>query len=479
MVYDVLKELPKIEDKTSEFKIFLNESDDQAINWLKTVDAFANTIGGKLYIGIEDKTGEPIGLNKAAVDKTILSFSRLVKSHIVPLPQYEVMTLPFIKGGEEVYIVVFTIEKSEAIHFLKYKGFSSVFVREFGLNSLAGPEKMAALYASRAAQPYDAIPTKRRFSPADFQTLYRRYQETQHQPLTENALADIDFFDRDGYLTKGAVLFADDYQGGETLTLVTRFPGISKGSSAFTAAPEYKGNIISNIENVLAFLNDNNYSSELKLDSSRSTVLSYPTRSLFEAVVNAYAHKNYYIDSPIVINLFYDRLEIESPGSFYVFDSLVKETNIASIRPSRRNKLITEVLTMCRYMERRGTGFGKIAQDYAGVAENKKPYLDANGAMVRLTLPNLIRGVVDDKHFNIDLKLADGKPLPEREREILSFCYPLPRSITDIASHLHLTVSSYLRNQILGHLVERRLLFLDTTGKADLYSTNRMAVQLI
>lgn len=479
MVLDVLKELPKIEDKTSEFKLFLNENDDQAINWLKIVDAFANTLGGKLYIGIEDQTGEPVGLNKAAVDKTILTFSRLVKNHIVPIPRYEVMTLPFIKDGAEVYIVVFEIEKSEAIHFLKYKGFSSVFVREFGLNSLAGPEKMASLYASRAAEPFDTIPTKRRFDPADFKTLYHRYQEVQRQPLTENALADIDFFDRDGYLTRGAVLFADDYQGEETLTLVTRFPGISKGSSSFTAAPEYKGNIISNIENVLAFLDSNNYSSELKLDSSRSTVFSYPRRSLLEAVVNAYAHKNYYIDSPIVINLFYDRLEIESPGSFYIFDSLVKETNIAKIRPSRRNKLIAEVLTMCRYMERRGTGFGKIAEDYAGVDENKKPYLDANGAMVRMTLPNMIRGVVDGEHFNIDLKLADGKPLSERERQILSFCYPLPRTIAEIAERLQLQVSSYLRNQILGRLVEQRLLFLDATGKADVYSTNRMAVQLI
>ena len=479
MVLDVLKELPKIEDKTSEFKLFLNENDDQAINWLKTVDAFANTLGGKLYIGIEDQTGEPVGLNKAAVDKTILTFSRLVKNHIVPIPRYEVMTLPFIKDGAEVYIVVFEIEKSEAIHFLKYKGFSSVFVREFGLNSLAGPEKMASLYASRAAEPFDTIPTKRHFDPADFKSLYHRYQEVQRQPLTENALADIDFFDRDGYLTRGAVLFADDYQGEETLTLVTRFPGISKGSSSFTAAPEYKGNIISNIENVLAFLDSNNYSSELKLDSSRSTVFSYPRRSLLEAVVNAYAHKNYYIDSPIVINLFYDRLEIESPGSFYIFDSLVKETNIAKIRPSRRNKLIAEVLTMCRYMERRGTGFGKIAEDYAGVDENKKPYLDANGAMVRLTLPNMIRGVIDGEHFNINLKLADGKALPERERQILSFCYPLPRTIAEIAKRLQLQISSYLRNQILGRLVEQRLLFLDTTGKADAYSTNRMAVQLI
>ena len=479
MVLDVLKELPKIEDKTSEFKLFLNENDDQAINWLKTVDAFANTLGGKLYIGIEDQTGEPVGLNKTTVDKTILTFSRLAKNHIVPIPRYEVMILPFIKDGAEVYILVFEIEKSEAIHFLKYKGFSSVFVREFGLNSLAGPEKMASLYASRAAEPFDTIPTKRRFDPADFKTLYHRYQEVQRQPLTENALADIDFFDRDGYLTRGAVLFADDYQGEETLTLVTRFPGISKGSSSFTAAPEYKGNIISNIENVLAFLDSNNYSSELKLDSSRSTVFSYPRRSLLEAVVNAYAHKNYYIDSPIAINLFYDRLEIESPGSFYIFDSLVKETNIAKIRPSRRNKLIAEVLTMCRYMERRGTGFSKIAEDYAGVDENKKPYLDANGAMVRLTLPNLIRGVVDDKHFNIDLRLADGKPLSERERQILSFCYPLPRTIAEIADQLHLQVSSYLRNQILGRLVEQRLLFLDTTGKADTYSTNRLVVQLI
>mgnify|MGYP001567037728 FL=1 len=49
----------KIENQNKEFKQAWNE------NCLKTICAFSNTAGGKLYIGVDD-AGKSVGVNDAA-----------------------------------------------------------------------------------------------------------------------------------------------------------------------------------------------------------------------------------------------------------------------------------------------------------------------------------------------------------------------------------------------------------------------------
>lgn len=50
----------------------------------------------------------------------------------------------------------------------------------------------------------------------------------------------------------------------------------------------------------------------------RVDIDSYPDRAVLEGVINAIAHRDYFIDgSQIQIDMFKDRLEISSPGGFY------------------------------------------------------------------------------------------------------------------------------------------------------------------
>ncbi|MBN2373558.1 ATP-binding protein [bacterium] len=52
--------MARVENQNKEYKQTWNE------NCLKTICAFANTAGGKLYIGIDD-AGKPVGVKDAAV----------------------------------------------------------------------------------------------------------------------------------------------------------------------------------------------------------------------------------------------------------------------------------------------------------------------------------------------------------------------------------------------------------------------------
>ena len=62
----------------------------------------------------------------------------------------------------------------------------------------------------------------------------------------------------------------------------------------------------------------------------------------------------------IQVDMFKDRLEISSPGSFYRGEKLGKTYELSGIISKRRKALIASVLVSCNVMEAAGTGFDKI-----------------------------------------------------------------------------------------------------------------------
>ena len=62
--------------------------------WLKTLVGFANSNGGKLFIGVEDKTHKILSLDHLTADKTVQMIHRLIKQKIVPEIQYDIQSVP-------------------------------------------------------------------------------------------------------------------------------------------------------------------------------------------------------------------------------------------------------------------------------------------------------------------------------------------------------------------------------------------------
>ena len=73
-----------LEDKTIEYKGIIAEGKDKngkalEIGWLKTLVAFANTDGGKLIIGVENKTHKVVALDRNKADNIVLMLHRLIR----------------------------------------------------------------------------------------------------------------------------------------------------------------------------------------------------------------------------------------------------------------------------------------------------------------------------------------------------------------------------------------------------------------
>lgn len=469
-----------IEDTHNEFKGIIEEGkaadSDRAreIGWLKTVAAFANTDGGSLYVGVEDKTHKLLALDHDAADKIVLMVHRQIKQRLEPAVPYRIEALPLKKDGRTRYVLRIDVSPSKILPVTLHEdNLLGIYVRSYGSTVLASPEQIRDLVLMSDNNPFDTPFTEEKFDRACFGKLFSLYKERTGTELTKKALVSAGFMDRADRLSKGAALFSDGYGGERSKVVCTLWPELTKGGSLILASEEFSGNLLDSIEFAVRFVQNHSVNGYRKEDTGRSDYFSYPVRSVTEGIVNAVAHRNYFMTgSQIEVNLFKDRLEITSPGALLGVRELKKEKNISSIIPRRRNELICAILVYCRYMESKGSGFDKIESDYAGRGEAFRPFISSGGSSFTLVLPNLTfkDGVIDEgsvPEVHVRGLLSGRNDIP-----VLSFCFGKERSAKEIAEYLGIQPSSYFRKQVLAELVRQGYLLENKTASPSRYMSN-------
>lgn len=229
---------------------------------------------------------------------------------------------------------------------------------------------------------------------------------------------------------------------------------------------------------MLEFVHTRMNHSLIKLPNSRINIDAYPERSLFEGLVNAVAHRDYYLDgTQIQVDMFRDRLEISSPGSFYDGQPFGKTYDLTHIISRRRNELICDVLVACNVMEAAGTGFDKITEDYKDTDEGHRPFIYSASDHFTLTLPDLTyeTGISSDPE-SIIVSFTPALNGTKYDAAVLAFCYFNARKAAEIAEHLHLSNSTYFRQKVLKNLELQGYLDASRTGRAIYYKTNQTMV---
>lgn len=159
-------------------------------------------------------------------------------------------------------------------------------------------------------------------------------------------------------------MFTDDYKEKKTEVQCSVFSGLNKGSERIVTINRFNGNITRTIDYIMDFVNQRMNHSIIKINDVRINIDSYPARALFEGVINAVAHRDYYLDgTQIQVDMFKDRLEISSPGGFYRGEKLGKTYDLSGVISKRRNELIAGVLVACNVMEAVGAAFYKTIPD--------------------------------------------------------------------------------------------------------------------
>ena len=157
------------------------------------------------------------------------------------------------------------------------------------------------------------------------------------------------------------------------------------------------------IDNGEAFIKRNAKLMWRKTANSREEMPEYVERSYHEALVNALAHRDYLVNgSEVHIDIYDDRMEIYSPGGM-PDGSVIQDRDPLTVPSTRRNPVLADIFNRLGYMERKGSGFGKIIGGYEfqiNYDESKKPSFRSDRYQFTVVMPNLNYNVPQKKESN-------------------------------------------------------------------------------
>ena len=462
------------ETKKIEYKIRLNSPDP--CTWLKTIVGFANCEGGELIVGVkDDKTLH--GFLENEIEAEIRNINNQIKSKIDPEIVYDFKYIPYSEQGNTRFLIDIIVFRSKRLPvILKENKFNVIYLRQEAATIVASPEQIRNLIISSEAITNDEVDTRIRFDAKNFKKLYEVYKKNTGKELTAKKLESIDFYNQEGYLKKGSLLFADDCNDSNTILHCRLWDSLTKGSSVVLDDKETKGNLLELLEFGLKFVLSNTKTGFIKQDVGRRDIASYPKRAVTEAIVNALVHRNYMITgSQIDIDIFKDRIDMTSPGSLIGSSFKNNERDLKSIPSRRRNQLICDVFALCQLMEKSGSGFEKIMDDYSMYEDKYQPSISCTNDYFVITLKDVLYKEAYSSTCDFTIApITEGKRT--KDKEILSFCLDDYKTAVEIAEYVGMKKSSYFMKQYIMPLVEKEYL-LPYTDRAksskQKYRTNK------
>ena len=127
--------------------------------------------------------------------------------------------------------------------------------------------------------------------------------------------------------------------------------------------------------------------------------------------MNALAHRDYLIQgSEVHVDIYDDRMVVYSPGSMPE-GRLIQTMNLEDIPSVRRNPVIADVFAQLGYMERKGSGMGKIINPIKALPyfeEKMLPSFFSDRAQFTVTFPNMILAW-QETHPDIEVNFVENE----------------------------------------------------------------------
>ena len=357
-------------------------------SWCKSISAFANTLGGALIFGVSDEN-EIIGLDNPVKDAE--KISEIIKTKLNPIPEFK---MSFRKVEDKILIILEVFKGDETPYYYYNDGSLEAYIRIGNESVKASPTELQRLVLRGRNKSYDSQKSMYKVRDYSFSKLRERYKKWTGYSFDEKNLISFGLADDEGYLTIAGSLIVDDSPVHHSRLFCTRWNGLNKSSGVLDALDEaeYEGSVISLIENGEAFIKRNAKMMWRKTANSREEMPDYVERSYHEALVNAIAHRDYLIyGSEVHIDIYDNRMEIYSPGGM-PDGSIIQDRDPLTVPSTRRNPVLADIFNRLGYMERKGSGFAKIIDNYAfqiNYKEDKKPYFRSDRYQFTVIMPNL------------------------------------------------------------------------------------------
>ena len=354
------------ETKNIEYKVTLP---DKSEKYMKTIVAFANTQGGKLIVGIDDKTHQVVGVENDTLFQTMDGIANAVSDSCVPqiIPDIEPQTV----DGKTVIVVSVEAGKNRP-YYMKSKGKDNgTYIRVAGTSRQAFPEKIKELEMEGARISWDELtcvgyPVSEDATEKLCQDIenFRKKAGMAELSVKKEQLINWKILKQsEGQLLATnayALLTSDYFPFSKTQCAV--FKGTDR--AVFLDKREFTGPIYTQIEEAVDFVLRN-----IRLGATidglvRKEKYELPPEAIREMIINAHCHRNFSDESCIQVAIYDDRLEVTSPGGLY--NGLTYE-EVMNGHSKIRNKGIANIFSQMGLVEAWGSGIKRIfnaAEEY-------------------------------------------------------------------------------------------------------------------
>ena len=346
---------PERESKSLEFKSKL----PQLSQLVKTCAAFANGVGGKIIIGVDDNTHEIIGINDEIRNKVYDEFPNSLYDMTTPNLLAEIYERNF---GERSIMVIEIPQSIKKPVFITKEGLpKGVYLRAGSNTRKANQEYVEELMRENKRTSFDEetiAADPKILSEALLKSAFGRVNT--ERLITEKVLIRLPANSEKYYPTvAGVLLFCENPEAHipEAIVQCTRFSGISGRDiiQSETIHGYLEKQIETSFQLVKSWLIRNYALSGTKLKGK----MMVPPEALREAITNALIHRKYWIPGAVKIALYDNRLEIFSPGNF---PGLIDVTHLGDGTTYLRNPNLARIARRLGVIEKLGTGIRLILE---------------------------------------------------------------------------------------------------------------------
>ena len=411
---DLLRRLPLGEDSRLELKsVRVSGGSVRAPERSAMADelaAFANSRGGTAILGVDDKTREVQGIPLNDLDAVERWVREVCNDSVQPSLDADIRKLECEDSAGRILVVLSVqVDRSLFVH----KSPGGYFRRIGSSKREMAPEVLARLFQERSQSRMirfdeSIVPAT---APADLHySLTDRFlrADTIDEPSPS---ADDDSGTAVEDTLRKLRLVADDANGASRLTLAgvllcttdpqrwlphayiqaVSYAGQRTDADYQTDARDIGGPLDEQVAEALHFVRRNMLVRATK-ETARTERPQFSERAVFEALVNAVAHRDYSIAGARVrLHLFGDRLELYVPGA--LANTLTPDS--LHLRQANRNELIVSLLARCaapagvgrtRLMDRRGDGVPIIRKACRGLSGRLPEYCLIDESELRLLI---------------------------------------------------------------------------------------------
>ena len=340
MMDDILKQIKAGEVSGVQFKERILDKYDIACELV----AFSNSHGGKLVVGIKDKTGEINALSYSEVQETTNLLSDIASENVVPSILIKIDTVEVEDGN----LVVATVKEGLNKPYHDNKGI--VWVKNgadkrkvFDNAELAEMMTDCGSFAPDEAGVRDATvndldaTTIKQFLGNRFERVLEKkgltgdaFNEASLDMICsaiakghdcEKILRNLRFIRPDGTLTVAAMLLFGKYTQRWMPMMTAKcicFAGNSVGGKVFRDKvndADMEGNLLHQYDTIMDFFTRNLHNVQVGDEFNSMGKLEIPYTSLVEFTVNSLVHRSLNMKAPVRIFIFDNRVEIHSPGA--------------------------------------------------------------------------------------------------------------------------------------------------------------------